>query len=205
MQAFADGYTDFGTHLQNIQSLGQTQAQGAGGIAQDKQQLREAMCNAAVGIASAVRAYAVKVKNNQLASLVDFSLTDLMGGRDTASAEKCQQVHDAANANVANLANYGVTAAKITALQQAITAYKAIIESPRQARAAGKTATDQLSSEFDATDLALNEEMDNLVGQFQSTNAKFVSDYNNARTIIDAAASHQSQPAQPTPPPTPHP
>jgi hypothetical protein len=41
-----------------------------------------------------------------------------------------------------------------------------------------------------------------LIVQFQATNAKFVSDYQNARTIVDASVSHAS-PNQPTPAPTP--
>ena len=44
--------------------------------------------------------------------------------------------------------------------------------------------------------------MDDLLGQI--TDAKFVADYNNARTIVDTAASHAS-PNQPTPAPTPAP
>jgi hypothetical protein len=39
-------------------------------------------------------------------------------------------------------------------------------------------------------------------GQFAPANAKFVSDYQNARIIVDAAAGHAS-PNQPTPAPTP--
>ena len=101
-------------------------------------------------------------------------------------------------------AAYGVTAAKLTALQAAITAFSGIIQKPRQTSASGKTVTQQLSDAFDAADVALNEELDNLVGQFQAANAKFVSDYTNARIIVDAAASHAS-PTPPTPPATPHP
>ena len=100
-----------------------------------------------------------------------------------------------------------MTAAKLTALQAAITAFSGIMQKPRQTIASGKTVTQQLSDAFDAADLALNEELDNLIGQFQATNAKFVSDYTNARIIVDAAASHASPtpPTPPTPPATPHP
>lgn len=71
---------------------------------------------------------------------------------------------------------------------------------PRQTIAAGKTVTQELSDEFDAADETLAEILDGLVVQFQATNAKFVSDYNNARTIVDTSASHAS-PNQPTPAP----
>ena len=60
--------------------------------------------------------------------------------------------------------------------------------------------TQALSDEFDAADETLSEILDGLIGQFQASHAKFVSDYNNARTIVDASASHAS-PNQPTPAP----
>lgn len=202
LQAFSDAYTDLKTHVTNIQTFSQSQTQDNSGIAQDKQAARQAMCSAALPIANAVHAYAVKTKNNTLAVSVDFSMSDLMGGRDVQSAERCQNISAAANTNIANLAAYGVTAAKLTALNAAIAAYNLLISKPRDTRAAGKTVTGNLQTEFDSADTDLGI-MDDLLGQI--TVAKFVSDYNNARTIVDAAASHAS-PTPPTPPPaTPHP
>ena len=207
LPAFATGYTDFTTGISGIQTLAQSLIQDTSGIAQDKQQSKVAMATTAVGIASAVRAYAVKTKNNTLTSAVSFTQSDLTGGRDADSVQNCQNIHDLANTNLAALADYGVTAAKLAALQTAITAFSGIMQKPRQTIASGKTVTQQLSDAFDAADLALNEELDNLIGQFADANAKFVSDYTNARTIVDAAASHASPtpPTPPTPPAPPHP
>ena len=89
-----------------------------------------------------------------------------------------------------------MTAAKLTALNGAIAAYNLLISKPRDTRAQGKTITGNVQTEFDAADVDLGI-MDDLTGQI--TNAKFVSDFNNARTIVDTAASH----ASPTPPPAP--
>ena len=202
IQAFADAYTDLKIHVTNIQTFSQSQEQDTSGIAQDKQAARQAMCAAALPIANAVHAYAVKTKNNTLAMSVDFSMSDLTGGRDVTSRDNCQNIYTTANTNIANLANYGVTAAKLTALTNAITAYNLLISKPRDTRAQGKTVTGNLQAEFDAADEDLGI-MDDLTGQI--TVAKFVSDYNNARIIVDTAASHAS-PTPPTPPPvTPHP
>jgi hypothetical protein len=202
VQAFADAYADLKIHVTNIQTFSQSQEQDTSGIAQDKQAARQAMCAAALPIANAVHAYAVKTKNNTLAMSVDFSMSDLMGGRDVQSRDNCQNIVTTANANIANLANYGVTAAKVTALTNAIAAYNLLISKPRDTRAQGKTVTGNLQAEFDAADEDLGM-MDDLTGQI--TVAKFVSDYNNARIIVDTSASHAS-PTPPTPPPaTPHP
>jgi len=125
----------------------------------------------------------------------------LTGERDADAIKDCQNIHDLANTNIASLGSYGITAAKLTALQAAIDGYKAIVTKPRDNIVAGATVTQALSDEFDAADETLSEILDGLIVQFQATNAKFVSDYNNARTIVDTSASHAS-PNQPTPAPT---
>lgn len=196
--AFASAYTDAQGHVLNIQVFAQNQEQDVSGIAADKKQARLAMCNAALPIAGAVHAYAVKTKNNELAAKADFSLSDLMAGRAEKSAERCQNICDAANTNLANLADYGVTAAKLALLKAAIAAYNLLITKPRDARVTGKTVTGNIDTEFAALDESLGI-MDDLIPQFAPANQKFVDDYNNARTIVDAAASHASPPPPPVP------
>ena len=95
-----------------------------------------------------------------------------------------------------------MTAAKLIALQAAIGGYKAIVSKPRDNIVAGATVTRELNDEFVAADETLEEILDGLVVQFKDTNAKLVSDYQNAWIIVDASASHAS-PNQPTPAPTP--
>jgi hypothetical protein len=201
---FASAYTDLKTHVTNIQTFAQTQTQNNTGISQDKQAARTAMCAAALPISKAVHAYAVKNGNNTLAKSVDFSMSDLMGGRDVQSRDNCQNIYTIANANLANLATYGVTAAKLTALTNAIAAYNLLISKPRDTRAQGKTVTSNLQAEFDAADVALHI-MDDLTSQI--ANATFVSNYKNARIIVDTAASHTSHTSTtpPVPPVTPTP
>ena len=197
--AFASAYTDAQGHVSNIQVFAQNQEQDVSGIAADKKQARLAMCNTALPIAGAVHAYAVKTKNNELAAKTDFSLSDLMAGRAEKSAERCQNIYDAANTNLANLADYGVTAAKLALLKAAIAAYNLLITKPRDARVTGKTVTGNIDTEFDGLDESLGI-MDDLIPQFAPANQKFVDDYNNARRIVDAAASHAS-PVKPQPAP----
>ena len=127
LQAFADGYTEFGAHLTNIQTLAQTQSMDTTGLAADKSQLRKTMADTAATIASAVNAYAKKTKNNALAAQSSVTSSDMTSGRDTAAADIARNVWTAANANVANLAAYGVTAAKLADLKAKTDAYAASI------------------------------------------------------------------------------
>ncbi len=196
--AFATSDADLQSHVTNIQTLWQAQAQNTSGIADDKRQARLAMCNTALALTGALHAFATKTKNNALANEMDYSLSDLMAGRDTESARRCQEIYDTTNTNLPALADYGPTAAKLNLLKAAIAAYNLLITKPRENRAQHKTTTGNLQAEFDLLDGALVI-LDDLIPQFAPANQKFVDDYNNARTIVDTSASH----ASPTPTPAP--
>jgi len=203
LQAFADAYADFGARVTNIQNLAQSQAVDSTGLAADKDQLRKAMATAAAEVAGATNAYAKKVKNNDLAAKTNVSVSTFMEGRDTLAATNALNILAIANTNLANLAPYGVTAAKLTALKAKTDAYSASISKPRNAVASGSTATTQMGNEFHAADAALKDEMDALVPQFASANATFVTDYKNARIIVDSGGGKAK--AKPTPPKPPTP
>jgi hypothetical protein len=202
LQAFADGYTDFGTHVTNIQKIVQNQSVNSTGLTADKEQLRKAMAKAAVELAGATNSYAKKIRNNDLAAKTNVSITTFMEGRDTIAPSMALNIHAVVTANLASLATYGITAAKLTAFKTKIDAYSASITKPRDAVDSGSTATKQLAIEIDGADAAL-EQMDPLLVQFEGTNPTFVSDYRNARIIVDNVGPRvRSQPTvSPTPPP----
>ena len=80
------------------------------------------MAAAAATVALAVNAYAKKAKNNDLAAQTNVPVSAMTSGRDTAAADTARNVLAAANANLAKLAAYGVTAAKLTDLKAKIDA-----------------------------------------------------------------------------------
>ncbi len=202
--AFANAYTDLKTRISNIQVFSQTLAQPTVGVTQDKQAARLAMCGCALPIARAVHAYALKTGNNTLAASVDYSMSDLVGGRGERSAERCQNINAAASTNLSNLASYGITSQKLLTLTGIIAAYNQVSSKPRDTRAQAKTTVVNLQTEMDAADADLVQ-MDDLLAQLN--NAKFASDYTNARIIVDIAASHTvtPPPAPATPAATPRP
>lgn len=199
LQAFVDAYADFGTRVANLQNLAQTQAQKTTGLAADKEALRKIMATAAVEVALATHAYAKKSKNNDLAAKTNVSVSTFLEGRDTLAAATALNIHAAATANLASLATYGVAAAKLTALKAKVDAYTASLSKPRDAAAIARTSTKQMKDEFAAADAALKDQMDALVPQFAATNAKFASDYQVARIIVDNVGG------QPKPKPAPQP
>ena len=135
---------------------------------------------------------------------MSYSKSDLRGGRDTASRDKCQQIHDAGTENLAALTDYLITTALLTDLQQKIAAYNAAIQKPRQAKTNTKTATSQLEQVFAAADQVLGARLDKLVVQFEDANPTFFTNYQNARLIVDSGGGQGSGGA-PTPTTTPPP
>jgi len=191
--AFTADFDEFAAGVDRIEALSKKRAEPITGIAENKQFCREQLCKAAAAIAGAVHSWATKNNNREVAAKVNFSYSSLLAGRDRSSAEKCQNVHKAATENLGSLAEHGVTAAKLKALQQKIDAYSECLPKPRAAIGSNKTATQQLETEFTAADRLLNDSLDKLVLQFESSHPQFFSDWQNARAIVDSAATRPGE------------
>jgi hypothetical protein len=140
LRTFAGAYADLKIRVGNIQC----QSQDDSDIAESKQAARTAMCSLALPIANLIHIYAVKTKNDQIAMQMNFSMSDLMAGNAREGVTRCQNIHDLANVNLTTLANYGLSAAKLTLLTGAINAYNMLISAPHAAGVAGKTVTDDI-------------------------------------------------------------
>jgi len=195
--AFATDFDEFTASAARIGTMSKKRAEPTKGIARDKQFCREQMCKAGAAIAGAVHSWAAKNNNLELADKVDFSYSDLLAGRDRASAEKCQNVHKAATDNLASLGQHGVTVAKLTELQAKIDAYSECLPKPRAAIGSNKTTTLQLETEFAAADRLLNNSLDKLALQFESSHPQFFQDWQNARIIVDNAATRPGEEEEP--------
>jgi len=193
LKAFADSYGTFKEHVDNIQEIAPNQGNRVAGVTQDKARLRQEMANLAHEIGSAVRSYALFTQNGELAAKVNYARTTLTSGRDTTSADRCQSVHDAAKTVIDNLGDYDITAAGLKKLADAIKAYRAVLTKPREARIAAKSATAQLTIEFNAADAVLSHHLDAFVPKLKKSAPEFASLYENARTIVDATASRKSK------------
>ena len=198
---FAKAYQDFKARVANIQALTKQQVRRMTGVAEDKHRLRGDMCGLAAPVAAAVKIYADDTKNRELEQRVNYSRSVLLEGRDTISADRCRDILAVATENVAKLGDYGVTSAKLTALQAAIDAFATVITKPREARVSGKTVNDSIAAEVKAADEILKSRLDKLVSQLADKDATFVADYKNARVIVAAAATRSSADQPPAPAP----
>ncbi len=188
LKAFKDKFQKFSTRTETLARLKLQQEAGTTGIAAQKQQCREEACTAA----AAVRAWAEDEGNLTIVGKVSYSYSDLVGGRDTASQDRCQTVQDVAEELVASLKDYGVDADVLEDLQEKIDAYAACISKPREAVATGKTLTTQIESEFKAADALLVTGLDELILSFRTTAPTFYEDYRNARAVVNRAATRDT-------------
>ena len=190
--AFQQTYDAFASRVTRLGKLRLAQEEETSGLAADKKRLREEACRAAVVIVNATRVYAMQHHNLELAAKVDYSYSDLFYGRDSASGDRCQIVHNMASDHLAALAPFGVTEEKLEELQEKIDAYAPTIPKPRHAITSCATVTEQVEEEFAAADKLVNEGLDKLIVQFQGTAPQFYADYTNARVIVDAAATRET-------------
>ena len=187
--AFAAVATQLRTIYNSIVDAAQQEAQATAGITMNKTQSRETLCTEAANIAAAVYAYAMSVSNHELKEQVNFSVSKLLQTRDELLVPVCNTIHQKATDNLASLANYGVTAARLTALQTLIDEFAAMIPGPRNAASVRAAARTSMAALFTQADELIKKQMDKLALQFKPANTAFYNAFKNNRIILDASTS----------------
>ena len=184
--AFVTAFGEYETGISSINTTRLEQEKDLKGITEDKRVKENEMILQTLGIIGPIVAYANVTSNEPLRQEVDYSDRELRRSRDTMLEDKCQIVQDRANTHSVDLiASYGVTAGQITDHATTITDYHAAIAGPRSAIALKKTHTAALEILLRSTIEILTGKLDQLVVVFKTTNPQFVSDYENARIIVD--------------------
>lgn len=186
--AFKRAVTAFSDCLETIDELARIQADQSGAGA-EKALCLVALVTDAHTIGSAVAALASDSKDAGLAAKVAFSRSDLSRGREAQIITRCENIHAIATENLDALDDeYGVTAAKLTALQAKIDAFRSVQPKPRRTRAGSRAATEQLRECFAQADQIAGEKLDKLAVQFAKSEPTFFSEFTAARKIGEVAA-----------------
>ncbi|MEM7013469.1 MAG: hypothetical protein AAF585_18510 [Verrucomicrobiota bacterium] len=186
LTAFADGFAEFQLEVNAISKAAETQQAGITGAAKDKSASRQTMAEAAFPIGTAVQAWALFNEDETLAAKVYHPISDyLQNSRDSEAEQMARGVHTEATANLAQLADYGVTQQLLDELLSAINAYHNALAAPRGAITDRKAATAAIKSGITNADKILKNRMDKLVPILQITQPAFATDYKNARIIVD--------------------
>ena len=180
---YTENSTSFVNTIPLIQNVAKQQKISKTGLAENKNQLKDALIISIADYSGKLGAYAKFTNNQVLAKEIKFTAGKLKKEADTAVRDFAQIVYDRAQPIVADLATYGITAATQTALLDSITAYNASIGKP----AAGKVETSQLTKQLGAlfaTAEAALENMDAAVEIVKLSQPNFYNGYKNARKVV---------------------
>lgn len=191
LPAFATHYGEFTAKVDTIRDLLDGQNAGVSGATEAKATARQSMAALAYPVAAAVQAWALANGDSQLADIVGYSQSDFLHSRDTIAEERAQRVHDEAEPRLADLGDYGVDAAMLTNLSNAIAGYHAELVRPQQAIQDRKTVTAGLKTGFASADDVLRNRLDKLVPILAMDHPAFATDWWNSRNIYDSGGGPQ--------------
>jgi hypothetical protein len=149
-------------------------------------------------VAATVASYAASHQLGDLGAKVRLAPSALRRLRPMAKVIFAQQVHDAAQAVIAPLADYNVTAEVLTSLQAKIDAADAQVSATRNAIIARKVATGKLKEAVKDFATLLRNELDPLVESLRDSQPTAHATYRAARLTIV-----QTRSANPSPAPAP--
>ena len=198
--AFADAVTRAKDGTTAIRSKSGEQESPTTGITGDKADVRNDLEEKMLEVADQVAAFAAKSNANDLAAKLEMTKSALDRMPDSDLVQAAKRISDAANANLAELAPYGVTAAELTALDAAATKFEGMKGATRDAVVGRKVATMSLSEAIGTVRSIFRNEIDKMMTAFKKTNPDFYNGYFAARTMVSRAATRTAKKPAPTPP-----
>jgi hypothetical protein len=155
----------------------------------DKAQARADLEESLLAIADQLSAFAAKQGDHDLGAKVEMTKSSLDKLTDNGLDQATQRVIALAQADTAALKDYGVTAADVTALEQARSAYASIKTSTREAAVGRKAQTESLPQLIANVRSIFRNEIDKMVTMKKRNNPDFYAGYFAARIIVNRAAT----------------
>jgi hypothetical protein len=170
------------------------------GVTEDKDAARTDLEDQLIVIADQVAAYAAKIGDHDLGAQVEMTRSSMDRLSESDLLQTAKRVADSANSKLTALEDYDVTAAEITALNDARTKFEGMKGSPRDAVVGRKVATMSLPAGIVSVRSIFRNEIDKMMTAFRRTNPDFYNAYFTARIIVNHAAT--KKPATPAPAPS---
>jgi hypothetical protein len=161
------------------------------GITQAKNDAFMAMVNITVNKAAKAYVWAVDTANANLAQIFDVQKTDFVHTSETRAYNQIKNIRDALSANIASMASVQLTAADVTAVNAAITAYQNTIGTTGAAQAhktEGTKAIDAVMVPIDKS-LVIIDKL--IVSSYSTTRPDMVKEY-LANRVLDKLPTRHS-------------
>lgn len=161
------------------------------GVTQAKNDAFMAMVNITVNKAAKAYVWAVDTANANLAQIFDVQKTDFVHTSETRAYNQIKNIRDALSANIASMASVQLTAADVTAVNNAITAYQNTIGTTGAAQAhktEGTKAIDAVMVPIDKS-LVIIDKL--IVSSYSATRPDMVREY-LANRVLDKLPTRHS-------------
>lgn len=205
VKAMSDTVADVNAALGRIAEKIRKQRAPTAGAAVDKGQVRLSFEEKILEVADQLSALAEKNKNANLAAQVEMTPSSLDKLADDDLEETGKRVSGLATANLAVLADYGITQADIAALDSVMTQFHNVKSAPRTAIAGRAGETGTLPDELGALTSLLRNRLDKQMTKFKKSQPEFYAGYRSVRVIVDRGGSGGPAPPAPAPPAPPTP
>lgn len=186
---YAAEQTAFMAALGIINNAAQVQSQTAGAATDAVETAKETMAAITIKYAKRGKVKATQANNKTLANHLDHGITYISRATKTLAVQRAKDIKDHLNTNLATLTN--ITAANITEITNAISAYDTIKDQPItniQSRTA--TGTNPLPAAFTAAFKAIDNMNDLIDSYFTGTNQPLVDEFDLARQILNTGIHH---------------
>lgn len=147
-------------------------------------------------VAQSVRAAATETGDVETADRVAFSRAELVRGSDKAIVNRLETIHETASEVIDDLdldEEYGVDAAKLSALAKKIEAFAKATPKPRARINAGSAATKALKKNLKQVSTLLRERVDRLMTRFKVSHPDFYAEYKAARRIVKPGVTPEKE------------
>lgn len=203
--ANVDALTNLTDRITAIDTKVTAQEAELGGYTQNKYQLRETLNTNILLVAGGTAVFARATNNPILLADVDLEPSQVARASDQVVDDIAARVQAAADSELASLSAYGIDAAEMAALGNAITAHENAKAMPDAKRAQRTGHTETLEPMFRETSLFLDGQLDVLMRRYKATAPTFHAGYEAARVIIDLHGPGDPEEPEPVPDPVPEP
>jgi len=192
--AFQNAKTDLDAAVDKIDEIVLSQIANTKGKAKDKKAAATAAIDSAVALIGPAKSYATEAENNSLFQSFNYSLSSLKKLRDTELLSTLTLIGRNLSANVANLADYGITEAEVSGFGKLIEDYKELLSAPRNAITNKSAATASVKEKFAALKPVLLR-LDGLAAAQKKANPVFYNAFKAARAVVDNKGRTRQKPA----------
>lgn len=168
-----------------IDAQQQVQVVDNAGLTKTKTVLRNEVIYLALKFSKALMALATVQKDTDLLIKVSHKKSDLTRLSDPVLYDVVTLLFNLAAAQGEQIRRFFITADDFSLMDSTLSGFKASIPQKRLSTTVSKSSTKQLVAVFKETDHLLKEVIDVLVSPFEYQYPDFVSEYTNARSIVD--------------------